>query len=137
MSWEEMSEILENGIDVEVSQSIIDKSEPLCITNCPISLSFKGALSQYGSDICIATTSQRVTIYRDLTRRDDTFVFRPSEDISRRIIDYDDYTNITEGKMHPFTMNIKLIAENDNQEDSDGRFAEVKYDGKVVIKHLH
>ena len=32
------------------------------------------------------------SIYRDLTRRADTFVFRPSEDISRRIIDYDDYT---------------------------------------------
>ena len=133
MSWKEMTEILEQGIQLEVSQSIIDRAEPLCLTNCHISLSFKEALEGYGNNICVATTSERITIYEDLTRRADTFVFRPSEDISRWILSFDDYT--TEQTLSPFTMSIKLIPEKDREDKTIGRFGEINYDGRVVIKH--
>ena len=132
MSWNKMTEILEKGIELEVSQSIIDRSEPLCITNCPISLSFKEALKGYGNDICVATTSERVTIYEDLTRRANTFVFRPSEDISRWILIYDDY--VTDHLISPFTMSINLIPEHEREENIIGRFGEINYDGLIVVK---
>lgn len=132
MSWKEMTEILEQGIQLEVSQSIIDRSEPLCITNCPISLTFKEAMGGYGNDICVATTSERITIYEDLTRRANTFVFRPSEDISRWILTFDDYTTVQ--TLSPFTMSIKLISENDREDNTVGRFGEINYDGRIVIK---